>query len=319
MYTDAQKGILPLAGALIVPTLSYLIYRYSRKRLQVHEGSRSRSHLFYRIMTGMLLGQFLCHSFFKSTIYSDVGADFMAALVLLGWLTVECFWSLGRVCGPNKNVASPDMCTNEQDEDMLLDKEQVVQHDYVELTGLNKTTSAKRLMSIYQASRDERRRMYVLMLVFVVYICICIVDGFYLVYRNPEDEAQQATQIACFFLNKVGQTIIILGALSHARLHTFDQKRKRIAWWFGLSFLWATAVTLSTLPVLVNMDADKATDLVSNNVLCAFYSLSAGMLLWLVGYFRSLNPKDIDKKDTIKSLVVLILAASVSAVTGVLE
>ena len=66
-YATWEMAVLPLVGGLVSPLLSWFIYRLSRQRLKRKETLKSSAHVFYRILSGVLLSQFLCHTVLPST------------------------------------------------------------------------------------------------------------------------------------------------------------------------------------------------------------------------------------------------------------
>ena len=307
--------MLPLPGAILCPLVSVLIYRYVRKRYEGGETLKSRAYLFYRMMCGIFLGQFVCHTFFKGTVYATFKAEIMAAFVLVGFVLVEGAEELARVCGPNKYRAGPR--DEDVDGEILVDAETMEEKTYVEVSRLAGTEMGNKLQAVTDNRYDKRKRRWILLLVGVVFVFVAVVDGLFLVYRNPQEEGTVIGIVVSFYVNKLAQTIALCGTLVHAKIHLIGGKKRRLAWWFGITAVWSLAVLLSTVPVLNDTAWSVVRDAVENPALSAFFSMAAGAVLWAACYFRQQKLRRIDTKDTVVGVGVFVLAAGQSAVTAI--
>ena len=57
-----RPALLAMGPMLVSPLLSGIVYVAARRRLQEGQDSTSRAHLFYRLISYSLLGQFLGHA-----------------------------------------------------------------------------------------------------------------------------------------------------------------------------------------------------------------------------------------------------------------
>lgn len=314
IYSQAAQGILPLPGLVLCPVFCALIYRYVRKRFVGGERLKSRAYLFYRMMCAIFLGQFVCHTFFKGTVYSTFRAEILAMFVLLGWFTAETLEALARVCGPNKYTNGP----RDQDieDDIVLNKDTMEDEDYIVMNGMGTAESGHKLNAVHDSSYDARKRRWILFSVMVTFMFVNVVDGLFLVYRNPQSPGSVAAIVIFFYVNKMAQTVAVCGAMVHAKIHTIAGMRKRVALWGGLSFVWCASVFLSTVPILASSQLADVAAIVTNPALAALFSYAAGVVLWDSQYFRAQKLRKIDTKDTLVALGVLFVFLSQSAVSA---
>ena len=315
LYGQAIKGVLPLPGALLCPLISLLIYRYVRRRLEGGEGLKSRAYLFYRMMCGIFLGQFVCHTFFKGTVYATLKAEIMAAFVIIGFVLIEAAEALARVCGPNKYRAGPR--DEDVEGDILVNGDTMEEAPYVEVTALASHETGHKLQAVTDNRYDKRKRRWILLMVFGVFVFVAVVDGLFLVYRNPQDEGTVIGIVVSFYINKMAQTVALCGTMVHAKIHVIGGKRTRIFWWSLITLAWALTVLLSTVPVLNDTAWGSVRDAVENPALAAFFSMAAGAVLWAACYFRQQKLRKIDVRDTVVGIMVFSLAAGQSAVTAI--
>ena len=315
LYGQAVKGVLPLPGVVLCPLLSLLIYRYVRKRLEGGQNLKSRAYLFYRMMCGIFLGQFVCHTFFKGTVYATLKAEIMAAFVLVGFTLVEAAEALARVCGPNKYRAGPR--DEDVEGDLMMNGDTMEENEYVEVTELASAETGHKLQAVTDNRYDKRKRRWILLMLFAVFVFVAVIDGLFLVYRNPQDDGTVAGIVVSFYVNKMAQTVALCGTMVHAKIHVIKGKRARIFWWTSITLAWCLTVFLSTVPVLNDTTWGSVRDAVENPALATFFSIAAGAVLWAACYFRQQKLRKIDVKDTIVGIAVFALAGGQSAVTAI--
>src|SRR5271165_5678545 len=100
IYSPAQQAMLPLAGLVVSPILSIIIYILARRRLTQIEPLKSRAHLFYFMLSGNLAGQFIGHTKWTSQ-------EFMSVFVAVGFFSLFAFQEIMRICNINSNLVSP--------------------------------------------------------------------------------------------------------------------------------------------------------------------------------------------------------------------
>lgn len=314
IYSQAAQGLLALPGLFFCPAFCAAIYYYVRRRFAGGEQLKSRAYLFYRMMCAIFLGQFVCHTFFKGTVYSTFRAEILAMFVLMGWFTAEALEALARICGPNKYTNGPR--DQDVEEDIILNKESMEDEDYIVLNGIGTAESGHNLSAVYDTSYDARKRRWILLSVVVAFVFVNVVDGLFLVYRNPQSAGGVVGIVIFFYVNKLAQTVAFCGAMVHAKIHTIAGARRRVALWTGLSFVWCASIFLSIVPILASSQLADVAAIVSNPALAALFSYAAGVVLWDSQYFRSQKLRKIDAKDTLVALGVLFAFLSQSAVSA---
>lgn len=302
------------------PVICFLIYRYVRKRLEIEENLKegeklkSRAYPFYRMMLGIFLGQFVCHTFFKGTVYSTLKAEIMAVFVLVGFFIVESVEALARVFGPNPHRTGPR--DEDVEDDFGINPDSLERNAYANLTQLSGRNTGQGMHAISDNSYDNRKRRWILLMICLVFVFVAVVDGFFLIYRNPQDTGQVAGIVISFYINKMAQTAAICGVMAHAKIHN-ESAKTRLFWWIAISGIWCLMVFLSTIPVLCDATWDAVRDVVEHPALSAFFSIAAGMILWTACYFRQRKLRKIDRKETLVGILVFFLAAGQSAMTAI--
>jgi hypothetical protein len=313
-YGPAAQGLLPLAGLVVCPLLCFFIYRYTRRRFEGKETLKSRAFLFYRMMGGIFLGQFVCHTFLKGTTYSVLRSEAMAVFVLAGYIAVTAAVAIARVCGPNKHVSGPR--DEDVEDDLGFNKETMEQEDYVKMRDLGSPVFGHKMHTVGDTSYDDRKRRWILALAMFTFIFIAIVDGLFLVYKDPQTDGAVAAIVVCFYINKMAQTVALCGTMVHAKIQEISGTKTRIFAWTFLTAAWSLCVFLSTLPVLVQTPLEDVAAAIAHPALAIFFAMAAGSVLWMVAYYMNQKLRKIDRKDTVIGIFVLMLAAGQSAVTA---
>jgi hypothetical protein len=98
-YGLGERIALPLAGGLIAPALSALVYRFVRRRLREQETLTSRAYLLYRALSGVLLGQLAGHMLVVPL--TGFGAVFAFVFALIGFFVLDVADGVGRLWNSN--------------------------------------------------------------------------------------------------------------------------------------------------------------------------------------------------------------------------
>lgn len=313
LYTPVEQAFLTFPGLVVSPLLSLFIYRYARRRLDEMSTSKSRAHIFYRLMSGIFLGQFLCHTFFKATIYSVLGAEIMACFVLIGYIIVEATENLARVCYIY-NSDLTDAPDYKVPDDYALNKTSMTQNTYIEATDVSNTDFSDTVFRQFDAFHLGRKKLAIMVLLFICFAMVCFADGMFLIQRFDNDSA---VIISCFYINTLAMSLGVYGAMIHAKLHNVENTWKRRGWWTLCTAIWSVMLFSCSIPVLARMQQSAAIAVVANPAMASFYAVAAGGILWLHQYFRSIKLESTDRTETCIGLVALVAAGAQSAVTGV--
>jgi hypothetical protein len=296
-FTIAEKVILPLSGGIVCPLLSLGFYLIAKKRMQKKETVKSRAHVFYQMLSGILIGQFLCHTF----IFFDV--TYTLILVLVGYALMACVEIIGRMWNTNVQYVGP--VDSQVDDELGLDKETMTTKPVVECTKKNMSTA---IWQGQDVSKDRRIRRWMLGTLFVVLVMISIVDGILMVFRTAS-----VALVICYYLNSIAMTVAVLSSMIHAKIHTEEYYV-----WGILAGIWCLAVFCSTIPVLANVPYSVSVMILENKVFISFYALAAGCVLRLQQYYHNQIFRAVfDRKENCFGMIVFVLSAAQAAVTSV--
>lgn len=296
-FTVAEKVILPLSGGIICPLLSLAFYIFSKKRMLKEETLKSRAHVFYQMMSGILIGQFLCHTF----IFFDV--TYTLIFVLVGYVVMVCAEVIGRMWNTNVQYIGP--VDSQVKEDLDVDKESMSEKSVIRATADQMPTA---IWVSQDVSKDTNIRRWIMGVLIVVFIMISIVDGIVLIFRSAS-----VALVVCYYVNSIAMTIAVLSSMIHAKIHF-----KEYYVWCILSGIWCLSVFCSTIPVLANVSYDMSVLILENKVFIAFYALAAGCLLRLQQYYHNqIFQTTFDRKENCFGIIVFVLSATQAAVTSV--
>ena len=302
---------LPLMGGVAAPLLGLFVYRYVRRRLKVKEGTKSRAYLFYRVLSGVLLGQFVCHTSIQPD--ATLGYYYPFVFVLGGYLLMDTAESIGRVWNTNRGYIGP--MDEHVDDDVALNKEQMQENTVVVTNNISSNDFAETVWTAEDVAKDKRKRLWMLGVLFLVFSFIAMTDGFLLTSKIAAGTGTMPATIAFLYVNGIAMTFAIYGGMIHAKLPLIEGERKRWGWTFGLGVTWCVVLVCSTIPYLVSTSPVLIADVLSSRAFSAFYGLSSGCVLRLQQYFlRKLE--NVDKKQTALGIVVFIVAAGQAAVTS---
>jgi hypothetical protein len=313
IYGVTEKVILVLLGGLLVPFSSWIVYVVARHRLRLKATLRSRAYLFYQTLSGVLLGQFMCHTWVGLGA-SALDARFMFLFALLGCNLFHTGETIGRLWNTNRNYNGPIDDNNGEDDD--LDRENMEEPTMDVATHVNSPEFATNHWRNLDKSKRKRKRIWMMALVIVVFAVISVMDGLLLVYRNPQDSTQMVLTMLAFYLNGYSMTVSVFGAMLHAKLHVKEEKRKRLAIWCLLTLIWSIILMASVIPTLMGISVETAQSVISARGFLAFYGLASGCVLVLKQYYHNRKMNDIGKKESFWGEVVFWLATGQAAATG---
>src|SRR5690606_19878841 len=109
IYSPGEQAALSLAGLIICPLLSIPTYIISRWRSeQVSKSLKSRAYLFYMVLSGVLLGQFIGHTKWAIDCTSGFATwgSFLLVTVFVacGWYILDTCEAIARIWNTNRNL-----------------------------------------------------------------------------------------------------------------------------------------------------------------------------------------------------------------------
>lgn len=296
--------VMPLLGGLLSPLLSILVYRISRRRIQRHETLKSGAYLFYQILSGVLLGKFLFHTqltFYYTIIFVGIGI-----YLAYGAEMISRIWNTNP-----QYIAS----TTEAD-DIGVNHEEMIDQSVIVAKNLGSNESANMLWTVQDAAKEQRKRMWLMGSLLVVFSVISIMDGMIPIYRNPQSTTDQVMTIIAYMVNGIAMTAAIYGSFLHAKLHVHEVKRTRILVWTALTLYWSIVLICSAVPVLVGVSQATVKGIAENMTFLAFYGIAAGCVLFMHEYYH-IRKADCDKKQIVVGYIVFGLCMGQACVTGI--
>lgn len=316
MYEVGQLVVLALLGGVLVPFAAALTLWYAHRRAQPADqkpgGSRSRAYLFYRAMSGVLLGQVLCHTWLPVELGSmDVHLLFVC--VLLGYVLIDAGEGLARVWDAryvliDDDVPAPldEACVDA----VRMEEQQIV------TVSLRDPSFADRVWALTDKDRDLQKRQWFLGALFIALAWSILADSLLLVVLPAND-----LLIFCFYLHGFTLSLALLGGMLHAKFHiTAGGRRQRWLWWWALAGAgWSLGVLVLGvgLPLWLKADPVLVQSLLGHPGFMVLYGLASGVLLKLHVYYysRRLDPAT-TRRDIALGLLVFWLSAGQSCLTG---
>jgi hypothetical protein len=148
----------------------------------------------------------------------------------------------------------------------------------------------------------------------VVLVFVCVIEGLYLVYRQERALGGAAGIVACFYVDKMMESLVVGTILVYGQFHTLEPPANR---WFGvLCAMWCIVIILSTVPVLNATPVAEIAMVVEHSALAVFYSLAAGCMFYTAIYFIFVNRKHTDRCEMIWRLLAFGSGLWITFVTG---
>jgi hypothetical protein len=316
LYTSADKAIILLLGALVVPLMGWFVFVIARRRLRLKDSLKSRAYLFYQILAGVLLGQFMCHTWVGLGA-SALDARFMFLFALLGCNLLLTAETIGRLWNTNPNYMGP-MSDDSAHDEYALDRQRMEEQSVVIATNVGSTVFAENTWGNLDHAKQMRKRNWMLGVVVVIFTIISVMDGMLLIYRAPRDELAIALTILAYYINGISMTLSIFGAALHAKWHVLEERRVRLGWWFALTLGWAAVTVGTAVPTVVGVTPEQAQAVIAHRAFLPFYGLASGAVLVLFRYYYNRKMDNIERREAFWGEVVFWLATAQAAFTGFL-
>ena len=326
MYTVGQLVALALLGGLLVPLAAAVTLWYTHKRAQPEQkgGSRSRAHLFYRALSGALLGQVLCHTWLPASL-GTMDTHLLFLMVLLGYVVLDAGESIARVWHAHSHYVTvdDDAATTPKLDDLALNAERMEEQGIVTISHLRNPNAAAQVWSLVDKASDEIKRQWMLGALFLS-LCVALLGDSLLLVVLENDEAGAVTNdllILCFYINAFSLSLALLGGMLHAKFHLTPGGRwRRWLWWWSLvGVSWSLCMLVLATGLSLWLQAERTTviALLAHPAFLIIYGLALGVLLRLHVYYgsRRLDPHT-TRRDIWLGLLVFLLAAGQAALTS---
>jgi len=307
------KSFLPLLGGIVCPLLSWLVYRLARRRLKNKDPLKSRAMEYYRILSGVLLGQFLFHTATASAAVPQT-LWFTLIFILVGFNLMAVADAIGRVWNTNSNFVAPALL-QEDTEDIGLDRDKMELQTVVVATNVSSNGFSRTLHQTEDHAKDTRKRQWLLGVLLLSFSVLAFKDGLMLIDRV---DSPVPALVVCYYLNGICMTVAVYGAMIHAYFHVTEEKKPRLIWWIAVSGLWCVVLTCSSIFVLVDMPWAVVDQVVRHKAFVAFYGLFGGCILYLTVYFfmRGGMASAPNKKSVLWGVFIHVVSTAPAVLTG---
>lgn len=313
LYEPGEQAMISLSALVLCPLFSALVYYLARRRsMKVTESLKSRAYVFYRYISGLLLGQVLCHTEWGSS-------SWVVLCVAAGYFLMDSAENVGRVWNDNIYFSAP--ADYEVTGELGLDREQMELHDVMVSNDFGGDSTANDTFEVEQDYKDMRKRQWMLGTLIALLWIISLMDGFLLVTRSSETQESplRFLMILSFTGAVSSMSLAVYGSMVHAKYHLTEDAFPRIMWWIGVTALWCIGMFLSScLPVLCGIQFQLAQAIVTHSAFVVIYGVAAGALLKIQYYFHCMKQKNVDRWDTFVGIVVFFSALAQSAGTSIL-
>lgn len=303
------KTMLALAGTIVIVPTSLIVFYLARKRLKVVETSKSKAHVFYRMIAGMLMGHVIGHIFV-------LNAQLMTVFVALGYFLLDMADTLGRAFNANANIVGPS--DHSTADDVGLNRTTMETESVVVADDISSDAFAEQVFVVDDNWTDVRKRQWMLFTLISLLTVVCFMDGLQLIYSAPDKYGLIAAMIICYYVHVCSMSVTVFGAMIHAKYHTTENfyPHRRIIWWGALTFIWFLIVTLSAIPTMIGMSKETALFIALHPAVVAFYGMASGVLLRLQQYYGTVKLEASDRKELLLGSVILFASLFQSILTS---
>jgi hypothetical protein len=301
-HVAPEKAALSLVGLLVSPIISCILYYLARRRLQKDDTSKSKAHLFYRMISGILIAQFLGHTYWYTPFW------YLGLFVATGYFVMDAAESIGRLWNKNPNyVGRPDYAAPE---DIGLDKKTNTRKSIVVADDLTDPNFSHNVFLIEDNNKDLTKRQYILSVLLLCLFVICCVDGFHLAVTPSS-----IPLIVSYYIHGICLSVAVYSAMIHAQYHT--EATRRWMWWCLLTFFWSVILFCSAFVVLLPIPSDLLVAILNHQAFIAVYGFASGILLKLQHYFHGMHVETADKAELWWGIAVFFLSMGIAMATSI--
>lgn len=305
VHLPAEKAALSVVGLVLSPILSIIVYNIARRNLQVKDGetSKSKAHLFYRMMSGLLVAQFIGHTYWYSAPFW-----FIAMFVAGGYVAMDVGETIGRAWNKNPyNYGPPDHAARD---DIGLNKRTNETHHVLVVDDITSPDLPQDIQDSEDSVKDVTKRNWVLGVLIWCLAVICWADGLHLAAAPVS-----VPILVSYYVHGVALSLVVYGAMIHAKFH--NEERRRWAWWGVVSAIWSVVYFTSALLVVIGIPQDVVLQIAYHQAFIAFYGFASGVLLKVQHYFHAMKGEASDRREMWLGIVVLVVSTAVGMATSV--
>lgn len=312
LYPVTERFVLLVLGGILSPLISAAFFVISRRRHARSDTLKKQSYVFYQVLAGVLIGQYMCHTMVPLT---SADIHFFFAFVLGMYILLHMLSLIGRAWNHNPYYMGPV-----DDADLPLDAS-IDSHDmsskhHMLASDVSSADFAAKSFVAADLNKDAIKRRWMLALLFSAFAFISVMDGLLMIYRQPADGFQHITIVVAYFTNGVSMSGAIYGGMIHAKIHVIERRGKRLLVWCLLSLLWSIILVCSAIPALVDVPLDIATCIIEHRAFIAFYGLATAAVLHMHVYWLDQKLHSADRRQLAVGFALFLVAAAQAAVTG---
>lgn len=296
-----EKAALSLVGLVVSPLISALLYWLALRRLPEDEDIKSRAHLFYRMISGILLAQFIGHTYWYAAPFW-----FIAIFVAVGYVMLDVAESIGRLWNTNSRYIPSENIT----EDIGLNKKTNIKNTIRVVEDLTSNDFAEETFVIQDNVKDMTKRRWMLGVFFFCLTVISFADGFHLCITPIS-----APLLASYYIHGGCLSVAVFSAMIHAHVHTSEY---RVVWWILLTLFWSVIYFCSALFVILDIPPQYMVyEILHHPAFVATYGFASGTLLKIQFYFHFMKSQSNDRRELWWGMGVFFLATTIAMATSI--
>ncbi len=292
---------LPIVAVVLSPCISFFVYHIAQRRMKAGESGHSRAHLFYRMISGITIGQFFGHI---------VCNPLLAGPGMLGYALAYVLETIMHCCYPTP----PE---NQVDSDADVDPLLVKTREAVYISDPTDPTQIEGAAQLQYTIRLTTKRCVILAVFMIILSVLSLTDALALASRLGAS-APDPMLIISYLIHSASLSCVIYSVMLHAKLHTISDDRLRLLVWGLLTFFWTMVLVGSAIESILGV-VTPPRNATGTQVLFAVYGLAAGIMLRLQQYFDNMKTADItmDRKQLTQGVIVFICAAGQAMITAI--
>lgn len=310
MFSTLNAILLPIFVTILCSLIVFLMYRYGKRPLQGNTVFADRMQLFYTFVAANMLGKFLFFSLPDAIgPTASQKSVFISGLVYLGFFIMYIIFKYDRVNHENPNYVTPN--DNAQDIRQILDRESMTITEYTSMDHLEDPETAVQKFKQKDERAYLRRRTIIAIITLFIMTLTCILEGFFLIFKEAFAIGGPWTIFVFFIIDKVLETLTISVVLLYAYFHG-----KKYRYWVA-SIFWIFICFSSTIPIMTQMSWMYSSEIVNHIATNIFYAFSAGCVFFIALYFIWIDKNRTTKKEVIIQIIVFFIGGIISWICGI--
>lgn len=288
-----QKIVFPIVNGLLPFGFSGGAYAIATRRWKQKESLRDRSFLFYRALSGVLLGISIGSVWAPSALFF--------CFVIGGYLLVDAFESIARVWKDGYYVV-PAPGT----EDLAFDPETGQKKKRLKVNNVFDERLPEVMFTQEDMGKDTQMRKVLLACLFVLLCIFALLTGLRVVILGP---ALNAGSSACYLILNASMTVALIGGMLHAHIHVQEELKRARFWWIITTVGWSVSLVCTTIPFLLDVSPLVGAQIVSHIGFSVVYGVCTGAALHMQQYYYNMKLSQIDRRETLFAILVFVAMA----------